>query len=84
MRFVAALLLCITFPGWVCAQKGCRTLTKELYQLRLQYHRLVNNRDAKTRAGFDELVEVLDKIVDLKNQMRKSNCEIPLRPKKFE
>lgn len=84
MRFVAVLLLCIAFPGWVSAQKGCRAMTKELYQLRLQYHRVVSDRDAKTRPGFDELVEILDKIVDLKNQMRKTNCDIPLRPKKFD
>ena len=85
MRVVAAILLCIVFPGWASAQKSFGAMTKELYQLRLEYHQLVNGPDAKSRRiTFDELVQVLDKIVDLKNRMRRSNCKIPPRPHVFE
>ncbi len=85
MKVVASLLLCVVFPGWVSAQKSCGAMTKELHRLRVEYHQTVNSPDAKMRrVGFDELAEILDKIVDLKNEMRKTNCKIPPRPKTFE
>jgi len=80
---VYALFLTFTLmlPGLGVAA-GCPSLTKQLARLRTEYQRYVNGPDLKPDgSGFDELAELVDKIVDLKAEMRKSNCKIPPRPK---
>jgi hypothetical protein len=63
--------------------KDCAAMTRELVRLRSEYHDYVS-RSSKEPAEitFDRLVAILDKIVAVKSDMRKSNeCKIPLRPK---
>lgn len=56
-------------------------MKKELVQLRTEYHEYVTTGKAGKSDGvqFDKLVEILDRIIDLKRQMRESNCKIPNR-----
>ncbi|MBI5249885.1 MAG: hypothetical protein HY912_10360 [Desulfomonile tiedjei] len=56
-------------------------MTKELQALRLEYRSYAKGSSGKTAGtSFDGLVQVLDKIVELKNAMRKADCKIPPRP----
>ncbi|MBI4965665.1 MAG: hypothetical protein HY913_20475 [Desulfomonile tiedjei] len=80
----ALLLLSIMFPV-VASAASCPALTKQLARLRSEYQRSANSPDLKPDgSGFDELAEILDKIVDVKAEMRKSSCKIPPRPKSFD
>ncbi len=60
---------------------SCATMTKELKALRLEYHSYSGNSSGKSGGkSFDELTNILDRIVELKNAMRKAECKIPPRP----
>lgn len=75
------LFFALAFP---CSSPAatCSSMTKELGRLRLEYHRFVNGSEAKPdRPAFDDLMEILDRIVEVKAEMRKSNCKIPSRPR---
>lgn len=63
--------------------ESCRQMAKELQKLRREYHELVNHPTLeKGDLSFEEITERLDKIVELKNKMRKAACKkIPPRPK---
>ena len=59
---------------------SCASMTKELQALRLEYHSYAANSSAKSGGkSFDDLTKILDRIVELKNAMRKSECKIPPR-----
>lgn len=71
----------LVFPFLTNAQ-DCPRLNKELGRLRLHYHKQAQEVLSKTgTVGFQELTATLDRIVDLKNSMRRLNCEIPSRDK---
>lgn len=81
------LLFTLAFPSLAAAAAaGCPALKKQLARLRMEYQRYATGPELKSdAAGFDELAELLDKIVDVKAQMRKiPNCKIPPRPKSFD
>lgn len=54
-------------------------MTKNLQKLRLEYKNYAASKTKDHPLNFDELTKILDKIVDLKHEMRKKNCEIPPR-----
>jgi exopolyphosphatase/pppGpp-phosphohydrolase len=56
----------------------CGRSTKELARLRAEYKEYAA-QTSKSGVTFDGLVEILDKIVKLKSEMRKANCKIPPR-----
>ncbi|HMK33532.1 MAG TPA: hypothetical protein VK463_00595 [Desulfomonilaceae bacterium] len=70
---VAALVSIAAGPAWTL---DCASSTKELARLRNEYKEY-SARNGKGGVTFDGLVEILDKIVKLKSEMRKSNCKIP-------
>jgi hypothetical protein len=85
VKVVAGFLFVSLMLPSVAPAASCPAMTKELARLRLEYHRHVNGSEAKSDgAGFDELAEILDKIIDVKAEMRKSNCKVPPRPKSFD
>jgi hypothetical protein len=60
--------------------KNCAALTKDLLRLRQEYKLQASNKnDPSKRAEFKKLSEILDKIIDIKSEMRKQNCKIPDR-----
>ncbi len=64
---------------------SCATMTKELQALRLEYHSYATNSSGKSGGkSFDDLTKILDRIVELKNAMRKSECKIPRGPTHVE
>ncbi len=72
---VALFAAAANSPVWAA---DCAGLTKELNRLRLEY----KEYSAKTSKGgvtFDGLAEILDKIVKVKSEMRKSCPKIPPR-----
>ncbi len=58
---------------------NCGSATKELAKLRNQYRLQAGVSSNERRSSFDDLMKILDKIVALKEEMRKSNCKIPPR-----
>lgn len=64
-----------TVPAWAL---DCGRSTKELARLRAEYKEYAA-QTTKSGVTFDGLVEILDKIVLLKSEMRKANCKIPPR-----
>ena len=77
-----ALALIISLPSWSFA-KSCGEMTKELEQLRVDYRTYANSASTKSDSvTFEGLCEILDKIVELKNAMRKSGCKLPPRKRK--
>jgi hypothetical protein len=84
---VGFLLVTLMFPSLAAAAAaGCPALKKQLARLRMEYQSYATSSELKPDgAGFDELAEILDKIVDVKAQMRKiPNCKIPPRPKSYD
>jgi len=82
---LVVLLGLLTLPDGAAQAESCGQMTKRLSRLRLEYHHYVTNPQKKADDfTFDGLVEILDKIVDLKAEMQKSNCKIPPRPKGFQ
>ena len=77
------LLFTLVAPSFAAgAAAGCPALKKQLARLRMEYQRYATSPELKPDAsGFDELTELLDKIVDVKAEMRKSGCKPPPRPK---
>ncbi len=77
-----ALVFLIILPSSSFA-KSCGAMTKELEHLRAEYREYANGTSIKSDpVTFEGLCEILDKIVELKNAMRKSDCKIsPRRPK---
>jgi hypothetical protein len=74
-----ALVFLIMLPSSTFA-KGCGAMTRELGQLREEYRAYANSASSKPDAvTFEGLCEILDKIVELKNTMRKSGCKVPPR-----
>jgi hypothetical protein len=59
-------------------------MNKELARLRMEYHRQASASSRSGSVSFEELAVILDKIVELKDSMRKLNCEIRARPKTFQ
>ena len=78
------LVLAALLPG-IAFAKSCGSMTQELSRLRQDYHKYVTSLPADgTTITFDGLAAILDKIVSLKHDMRKSNCKIPPRHKPLE
>lgn len=85
MRLLALFIPMLMIMPCAAAAKNCGEMTKELRRLRVEYHEFVTGPGAENdNKSFEELTDKLDKIVDLKNEMRKASCEIPPRPKKFK
>jgi hypothetical protein len=77
-----ALVFLIILPSSTFA-KSCGAMTKELEQLRDDYRTYANSASTKSDSvTFEGLCEILDKIVELKNAMRKSGCKPPPRKRK--
>jgi hypothetical protein len=74
----AALLLLVTvFSGAVYAS-GCPELTRKVTKLKEEYRSLAHNPTPGSKGvSFDELADLLDKIIALKAEMRKAKCRIP-------
>ncbi len=74
------LILVLVFPTVIFA-KGCAAMTKELEQLRLEYQTYARSPSARSGGvTFEQLVEILDRIVELKAAMIKlPKCKIPER-----
>jgi hypothetical protein len=67
--------------GGTAQAASCGTMTKRLARLRAQYQEYASTAKSKgNEVTFDGLVEILDKIVDLKAEMRRMNCKVPPRP----
>jgi hypothetical protein len=80
IKGLTAFLISTFLLPSVAAAASCPSLTKQLNRLRTEYQRYVTGSELKPDASsFDELAELLDKIVDVKAEMRKSNCKIPPR-----
>jgi len=80
--YLLALVLIITLPSSTFA-KSCGAMTKELEQLRAEYREYANSGATKSNpVTFDGLCEILDKIVELKNAIRKSCPKIKIPPRK--
>ncbi len=82
--FILKLLPTILISTLVCPTvtfaKSCAAMTKELEQLRLESQTYARSPSARSGGvTFEQLAEILDKIVELKAVMRKSNCKIPER-----
>lgn len=69
-------------PSQVAAE-SCADMAKELQKLRREYHEFVTHPTLeKGELTFEAITDRLDKIVALKNKMRKAACKkIPPRPK---
>jgi hypothetical protein len=87
MRSFFPILLGMTLillPALQCRAadpKSCAAMQRELVELRREYHTYAK-RDGENRqesVKFDILVEILDKIIDLKRSMRAVNCKIRSR-----
>jgi hypothetical protein len=80
--FILTCALLWTLPLRAEAE-SCEQMAKELQKVRREYHEFVNHPTLeKGDLTFDEITARLDKIVDLKNKMRKAACKkIPPRPK---
>lgn len=77
-----ALVLLIILPSSTFA-KSCGAMTKELEQLRAEYREYAHGGSTKSGAvTFEGLCEVLDKIVELKNAIRKSCPKTKIPPGK--
>jgi len=77
-----ALLLTVPSLGFALT---CPKLEKDLARLRQEYREFVSSpkKDGNT-LSFEEIASRLDKIVEIKNEMRKKGCKIPPRPKPWE
>jgi hypothetical protein len=81
---VLVLVVILVLPGTVQA-KTCGTMRKELAEMRREYHEYANSgREDFEPVFFEKLIEILDKIIELKRVMRESNCKIPSRKKDVE
>jgi hypothetical protein len=102
LRIVGPALAAVLALQAAVVARPCWKMTKELSELRLEYHlyatgqeqdtgqtrdvgRTQDTRDAQdvgqaSEVTFDRLAEMLDKIIDLKREMRKAGCKI--RPRK--
>jgi hypothetical protein len=73
------LALIMSLPSWSLA-KSCDKMTKELAELRIEYTTYAETKSSKSDSvTFEGLCEILDKIVELKNAMRKAGCKVPPR-----
>jgi hypothetical protein len=83
MRIVWAFVLLVIVMVDPVAAKSCAALTQELARMRQEYHDYASGKSKTSgEVTFDGLVAILDKIVALKNEMRKSDCKIPPRLKR--
>jgi hypothetical protein len=85
MKILCAFLFCMAGLVDTATAKSCAAMTQELARLRSEYHSYVSRGSKESNEiTFDGLVAILDKIVALKNDMRKAEpCPIPPRPKNF-
>jgi hypothetical protein len=86
MRMVHLFLVLVLILPEMAIAKSCASMTQELSRLRQDYHKYATTPPSDGAAiTFDGLAAILDKIVALKNDMRKSpNCKIPPRRKILE
>jgi hypothetical protein len=118
LRIVGPVFAVALVAQVAVAAKPCSKLTKELSELRLEYHlyavgeardseraeaseqgrdsgrtrdigrpedaEKAEDAEETVRTGFDRLAEMLDKIIELKREMRKAGCKIRPRKKDLE
>jgi hypothetical protein len=73
------LVILVPLPAW---PRSCASMNMELRRLRLEYHKnAATLTQTKGALNFEDLVSILDRIVELKNDMREADCKIPPRPK---
>lgn len=77
---IAISAILIAGVGAQARAMNCGAANKELIKLRNEYHNYVVTSSKSNSTQFDELTRILDRIVTLKDEMRKSNCKIPPRP----
>jgi hypothetical protein len=78
-KILLATLLALAASGPVWSA-DCARLTKELNRLRLDYKEYAASKDKdKAQVTFNGLVEILDKIIKLKDEMRDARCKVPAR-----
>jgi hypothetical protein len=76
---ICALLMLVPESAW---PRSCASMNMELRRLRLEYHKNATTMtQTKGALTFEDLVSILDRIVELKNDMREADCKIPPRPK---
>jgi hypothetical protein len=73
---LAFTLLVAVSVGDAAIAAGCAKSAKELSKLRGEYRSYAANSKP---AHFDELTRILDKIIQVKGEMRKANCKVPPR-----
>lgn len=75
----AAVLIAAACPA--LAARTCAAMKRELSQLRREYHHYATAKGdgSGEAAKFDKLVEILDKIVEIKREMTAEKCQIPPR-----
>jgi hypothetical protein len=57
-------------------------MQKELSELRREYHEYATTAPGSPeKISFNRLVELLDKIIEVKRAMTESNCKVPPRSK---
>ncbi len=78
------LIILVTIPA-VPAVSDCTKMERDLARLRKEFHEFVSapKKDGTT-ITFDEIADKLDKIVDIKSEMRKEGCKIPPRIRPWE
>jgi hypothetical protein len=82
---LAVMLGLVIVPTGTAQAASCGEMTKRLARLRLQYHEYASNsQNQRGDVTFEGLVEILDKIVHLKDEMRKLNCKVPPRPADYK
>jgi len=81
MRMVRIFFVLAMLLPEIALAKSCGSMTQELARLRQDYHKYATAPPTDgTGITFDQLATLLDKIVALKHDMRKSECKIPPRP----
>jgi len=78
------LIILLTIPTAGLAF-NCSKLEKDLALTRKEFREFVSTpKKDGTSKTFEEVAAKLDKIVDIKNAMRKNGCKIPPRPKPWD
>lgn len=78
------LIVLLTIPT-VSAASDCAKLEKDLAVARKEFRDFVSTpKKDGTGKAFEDVAAKLDKIVDVKNAMRKNGCKIPPRPKPWD
>lgn len=80
MKHALIAVLFILFLPYGAAGAGCASMAKELQALRLEYHTYATGASGQSGGiSFEGLTRILDRIIELKNAMRKNCPKVPPR-----